>query len=464
MSGDLTLDPKAIPPLKADATPAIAPRQEEAYPPPAVAWWTACVLTILYSLSLMDRQIVTLLVQDIRADLHISDFQVGLLHGLAFALFYVTFGLGFGWAADRFPRRGIVFFGVTLWSLAAASCGLARNFTEFLCGRFGVGAGEAALNPAAYSILADSFPKRRLATAMSLFGCGSVIGGAAASAFGGWLIEALPRAALLPVVGELERWRLVLILTGLPGLLIAFLVWTFREPARRGRMQARQASHGSVATFMKGRWRFFTGHFVGHGLLAAGAIGFGVWMPTYMLRKFDLPISTVGVIVGGMVAVFGLTGTMLSGALADRMFSKGRKDAHLFMFVVIALVQTAAAIAAIYAQSLLGFLGFTAIVLALASYTGTAAAALQIVTPAEYRGQVSSFYLVVFTLLGIGLGPTLVGAFTTFLFADDMMVGWAMALNAALLLPLAAVFLAFAMKPMRAAVAEAEQWTSDAAE
>ena len=461
MSGDLTLDAAEPFPLENPDDAPSAGRREEAYPPPVVAWWTVCVLTVLYSLSLMDRQVITLLVQDIRADLHISDFQVGLLHGLAFALFYVTFGLAFGWAADRFPRRGIVFLGVTVWSIAAASCGLARNFTEFLGARFGVGAGEAALNPAAYSIMADSFPKRRLATAMSLFGSGSFLGGAAATAFGGWLIDVLPDSAVLPVLGDLEQWRLVLILTGLPGLLVAFLVWSFREPLRRGRMQVRQTSPASVGAFMKRRWRFFTGHFVGYGLLAASAYGYGAWLPTYMVRQFDLPIAAVGAIVGGMVAVFGMGGTMLSGALADRLFSKGRKDAHLLLFVVMALAQVAVAIAAMSTQSLPVFLGFTAAFLALASYTGTAAAALQIVTPAEYRGQVSSFYLVVFTLLGIGLGPTLVGAFTTYVFADDSKVGWAMALNSALLLPVAALFLGSALKPMRAAVAEADQWTKD---
>jgi MFS family permease len=217
-----------------------------------------------------------------------------------------------------------------------------------------------------------------------------------------------------------------------------------------------------VVAFMRKRWRFFLGHFAGYGLLAASAYGFGAWLPTYMVRKFELPISAIGAIVGLMVAVFGMGGTMLSGALADRMFSSGRRDAHLLLFVVLALVQVAVVFGAASADSLPVFLAFVAAFLALASYTGAAAAALQIVTPAEYRGQVSAAYLVVFTLLGIGLGPTLVGALTTYVFADDAMVGWAMAANSAILLPLAALLLFTALKPMRSAVTEAEHWSAKA--
>jgi MFS family permease len=125
---------------------------------PQRRWWTLAILTGLYSLSFLDRQVMSLLVNAIRADLRITDFQIGLLQGPAFALFYVSFGLLFGWIVDRLSRRPVIFVGVAIWSLAAMACGLARNFAQLFGARLGLGAGEAALTPAAYSILSDSFP------------------------------------------------------------------------------------------------------------------------------------------------------------------------------------------------------------------------------------------------------------------------------------------------------------------
>ncbi|WP_097092316.1 MFS transporter [Novosphingobium sp. Chol11] len=420
------------------------------------AWWSVFVLTLLYSLSLMDRQIISLMVQDIRADLGITDFQVGLLHGLAFALFYVTFGLLFGWAADRFSRRGIIFAGVTIWSIAAASCGLARNFGQFALARFGVGAGEAALNPAAYSILADSVPSTKLATALSVFGAGAFIGGVLAKIFGALMISAMPPEGLvLPLLGQTAAWRIVLIATGLPGLLIAFLVWTLTDPPR-SKPVASGSSYRDALRFVKRHRRFFTGHFIGYGLLAATSYGYGAWLPTYLIRKFDLPITTVGVLIATVALVFGVGGTVGSGALADRMFARGRTDAHLRLFIVFAAVQICVTAAAMWTDSLVLFMILTGIFMALASYTGAAAAALQIVTPSEYRGQVSAIYLVIFTLLGIGLGPLVVGAMTTYIFADDAMLGWSIALTSAVLLPAAMLALGCALRPMRDAIAATE--------
>jgi len=427
-----------------------------AYPRPALAWRAVIILTLLYSLSLMDRQVITLLVADIRADLHISDFQLGLLHGMAFALFYVSFGLVFGWAVDRYPRRAIIFGGVVFWSFAASAGGIARNWGEFLLARFGVGAGEAALNPAAYSIIADSFPKSRLAVALSVFGSGSYVGGAAAIALGGMLIHALPAEGMtLPLLGHLASWRIVMVATGAPGLLLCLLVWVMADPPRRGRLGARKARLGDAFAFMRSRWRFYLAHFVGYGLLAANAYGFGAWTPTYMVRVFHMPIVTVGFVTASLTVIFGIGGTVFSGWLIDRLFARGQTDIHMRLFIGCAFAQIGLLFAAAWASSFALYYLCIAGAMFLASYTGVAAAALQITTPNEYRGQVSSLYLFVFTLLGIGIGPAFIGALTTFIFHDDMMLGWAIATCAAIILPLAMIVLYSGLRPMREAVAQA---------
>lgn len=454
---------EAMPEEAAAARPSREERpQDTAFPPARMAWRSVVVLTGLYSLSLMDRQLLTLIVTDIRADLGISDFQMGLLHGLAFALFYVTFGLFFGWAVDRYPRRIIIFCGVVFWSLATAACGLGRNFGQFMLARFGVGAGEAALNPAAYSIIGDSFPRHRRAVALSVFGSGSFLGGALSVALGAWLIASLPPEGLtLPLVGHLRPWRIALIAVGLPGLLIAFLVWVVGDPPRQEKYTQGKTGLRETAAFMRAHWRLFACHFTGFGLLAANAYGFGVWTPTYLIRKFDLPLEQVGLAASGLVLVFGVGGTVFSGWLIDRLFARGHSDIHLRFYIVCAAVQIAVLHAAAVTDSLFVFLALNGCAMFLSSYTGAAVAALQIATPNEFRGQVSAVYLFVFTLLGIGIGPMLVGGITTFFYGNDTMLGWAMAMAATILLPLAMLALFLGLKPMREAAGQARSWSSD---
>lgn len=446
------------------ASVAEADRSRQGYPTPLRAWWSVGVLTVLYTLSLLDRQVLALLVSNIRADLRISDFEMGVLQGVVFSLFYVTFGLGFGWLIDRFSRRGMAYLGVTIWSLATASCGLAHNFIQIMGARFGVGAGEAALNPAAYSILSDTFPKRRLSLAISVFGMGAYLGTGASLLLGGFLIASLPAHGMtVPVLGHLQTWRVVMLIAGLPGLLLALLIWTMADPPRRERLQGRSSLRDTLL-FMRSHWRFFTGHFLGFGLLSAASSGSQAWAPTYLVRHFDMPISQVVGILATVTILPGIAGGLLSGYVADRLFARGRTDAHLRYFVVSGAVELLALAVAMTANRLDVFIVFSALFAAATGYAGTAPAALQLVTPNNYRGQVSSAYLFVFNLVGGGLGPTMVGALTTYLFRSDAKVGWAVALNAALMIPLAILAFIFAMGPMRRAVAESARWSSPASD
>jgi MFS family permease len=432
---------------------------EEGYPRPSRAWWSVFVLTVLYSLSLLDRQIIALLVPDIRRDLGITDFQMGLLQGITFALFYVSFGLVFGWLIDRFSRRGVVYAGVSFWSIATAACGLARGFGHLMLARFGVGAGEAALNPAAYSILSDSFPKKRLTFAISVFGTGANFGGAISLLLGGVLIAAFPKEGVtLPVVGHIHAWRAVFLAAGLPGLVFALLTWTMADPVRRERLVGRAAVRDTLS-FVRERWRFFAGHFLGFALLAASANGYQAWVPAHLTRNFGVPVSQIVSILAPMALVAGIGGAMLSGFVADRLYARGVKDAHMRYFMVAGTVQALGLLAAMTTTRLELFIVFAFIFQTAAGFAGAGPAALQLVTPNNYRGQVSAAYLFMFNLIGTGVGPTAVGAITTYVFKDDAKVGWAVATNAMIILPLS--FLAFwsATGPMRRAVDKAAAWS-----
>jgi MFS family permease len=429
---------------------------ERRYPPPGRAWWTVTVLTALYALSLLDRQIISLMIDDIRRDLQVSDAQIGLLQGLAFAAFYAVFGLAFGRAVDRSSRRGVIFVGVALWSVAAAACGLARSFGQLFAARVGVGAGEAALAPAAYSMISDSFPKSRLAFALSVFGVGSTIGGALSFALGGAVLRLLPAEGMVaPLLGHLSAWQLVFLLTGAPGLLLAFLIFMVVDPVSR-REAAAEAGVGQAVAFLRSRRRFVLGHFFGFALMSVCAYGILSWEAMYFHRLFGWSLPKVALVLTGMNLVMALGGPFITGPLVDRWFRAGCKDAHLRLFIVCGLLQVVLVVAAVAVRdpvfSVCGFVAWGLV----ANCPGPAAAALQIVTPPALRGQVSAVYILVFNLMGAGFGGTIVGAFTSYLFKDDLKVGWSIALSFLIFMPIALALLASALRPMREAVAAAE--------
>jgi MFS family permease len=196
-----------------------------------------------YMLSFMDRQILSLLVGPIKRDLFISDTRVGLLQGLASALFYTLAGLPIGRLVDTRNRRNLVIAGVMVWSAFTCACSVARSYWSLFLVRIGVGVGEAALNPSAFSLIADYFPRERLGTAMSVFYLGALIGSGLAFAVGGMIVEATTRIGVvdLPVVGAVASWRLTFLVVGVPGILFGLLVATVREPARRSLLKEPRA-------------------------------------------------------------------------------------------------------------------------------------------------------------------------------------------------------------------------------
>jgi len=212
---------------------------EEA-PPPArtrvsgYAWYALGVLVLVYIVNFIDRQIISILVGDIQRDLQVSPAQVGFLYGTAFAVFYALFGIPLGRLADSWYRGRLMAMGLALWSSMTALSGFATSFTMLAAARIGVGIGEASASPAAYSMISDSFPKERRATALSIYSSGLYIGGALSLPIGGFVVaswnKAYPVAAEAPL--GLAGWQAAFLAVGLPGLLLALWVLTLREPLR----------------------------------------------------------------------------------------------------------------------------------------------------------------------------------------------------------------------------------------
>ena len=435
-----------------------APSPDAAYPRPVYAWYVVGVLTVAYISSFIDRQILALLVTPIRRDLNISDTQMSLLMGLSFALFYTFLGVPIGRLADSRSRRGIIAVGIALWSLMTAACGVAKNYVQLLLARFGVGVGEAALSPPAYSLIADYFPRERLATALSIYSMGIYIGSGLALLLGGAILGTVSTEGMwhAPIVGDIYPWQTVFLLVGLPGLLVALLMLSVREVPRRSRVrvQAGGASFREVLRHMRTHWRVYTAHNLGFALWVLMGQGTAAWAPTLFIRTHGWTPAETGLRYGVLVIVFGVLGIVSGGRLADSLLRRGYTDAKIRVCLLGALgASLFLALYPVLPSGGLAMIAFTPVMFFTAFPMGAAAAAIQEVTPGEMRAQASSIYLFVANLIGLGLGPTAVALFTDYVFRSDdalrfslVIVGTAAALGAAALF-------ALCLRPYRTMVA-----------
>jgi MFS family permease len=406
------------------------------WPRPAVGWYAVTVLTIAYVLSFIDRSILTRLVAPIRADLGISDTQLSLLHGLAFAIFYTTLGIPVALLADRLNRRNIIMIGITMWSVATAVCGLARNFWQLFAARIAVGVGEATLSPAAYSMIADLFPPTRLGRALAVYTLGAFAGVGLAYVIGGAVIGAVSGAPqlTLPLVGEIRSWQLVFFVVGLPGALVALWMLTLPEPARRHASPAVPdrswiaAALRECLVHMRAQWQSYAAHLAGFALLGLVFNAAIAWMPSYLIRVFLLAPAEAGFTVGIVLLVFGTLGVLTGGWLTDHLGALGHSDAAMRVGLIAAVCTLPlAASSTVVPHMILGVALFAGLMFFTSMPFGAAAAAIQLITPSRMRATASSIYLCVLNLVGLGLGPTLVALFTDFVFVDDAAVGRSLA-------------------------------------
>lgn len=413
------------------------------------------VLLILAALSYLDRQIITLLVDPIKADLGVSDTRIGFAQGIGFVLFYAIAGIPLGMMVDRFSRRAIIFCGIVVWCLATAACGLARSYEELLAARFMVGAGDAALMPAAYSLIGDSFARERLATAMATFSLGAIVGGAVSMAIGGGLVGfASELAGYLPLVGPVAPWQAVFLLVGLGGLPFSLLVMLIREPARSAAAgRARKGQFADLRATVRANWRFYILHFAAFSVMAMPAAATAAWAATHLQRHFALPVAMVGLVLAAKNLATGTIGMLGSSMVADRLFRGGRSDAHLRLYLIAFPLAAACGALAFTTGSLVLCVAAMALLGLVTPFIGVAAAALQIATPSRHRGTISAAFLLVFNLVGFGAGPLVTAQISDRLFAPEGNIGAALALTFAVTGPLVALLFALALGPMRRAVA-----------
>lgn len=411
------------------------------YPTPMVAWSSLFVLAITYMISFLDRQILVLLIEPIKADLHLSDTEISLLSGAAFGLVYTVSGLFMGRFADLWVRKYVIMLGVALWSLLTMACGLAQSFLHLFVARTGVGLGEAALTPAAYSMIPDLFPPERLNRVMSIFMVVGVVGGSGAALLLGGLVIGVFQgisAINLPLLGALKIWQLVLLAVG--GLSLAMLIpLAFTpEPIRQKSSLSTHGNSLSTSSFsdvLKLLWsnRPIYGPFtIATAFLLLTGYGVGAWLPTYFVRVVGWSASQTGVLMGLIYIPSAIAGGLLAGWSADALRARGIAHGALWVMALGGAASVLALHITIFGPPI-----FWAKVsgLMLTNFFGMVPVAvypaiLQQITPAEVRGQVSAIFLFIINLVGLACGATIVALVTNQILQDEQAVGRSIAIVA----------------------------------
>ncbi|MFS0736852.1 MFS transporter [Sphingomonas sp. 1P06PA] len=400
----------------------------------ARAWYAAGVLALCQMVSFIDRQLINLLVGPIKADFGLSDTSVSMLIGFAFASIHILLAIPFGRWIDHGNRRMIILGCGVLWSLCSMAGGLAQTYEQLFITRMGVGAAEAGIYPACAALVAAYFTRDRLPRAMSIMLLGPFVGGGLSLLFGGLVIGALERAGpiVLPLVGVLAPWQMTLIIISASGVLPVLLILTVREPPRE-----RAVDTGGVAApgfapafrYLRDRARFYGNFYIGIGLHVMAIYAVPAWAPSLLARRFDLTTEQVGVQLGLVSLVAGVSGMLCGpylGALAKR---RGHREAsvrgaRMGVAMTLPLVVLIPFMPSANALLVLLFLLTFAYTLPLS----LASSALQEVTHDRMRGFVGAIYFVAASLAGLALAPTLVGFVTDRVFADPQQVGLSLAL------------------------------------
>lgn len=437
--------------------PALEP-DTEGWPSRRYAWFVVMVLLLAYTSSFVDRQILTLLVEPIRADLKITDTQFSLLTGLAFSATYTIAGFPFAWLADRFSRQGVIIAGITAWSIMTAGCGLARNFGGLFLMRMGVGIGEATLSPAAYSLIADYFPLRRRATAMAVYSIGVFIGAGAALIVGGQVISVVSHGPQLsfPGLGRLEPWQVAFLYVAAPGPFIALLMLLAREPLRRG--IAKTGTAEKIAPYIAMRWRAFVPLLLAFGLSNILPGAYAHWAPAFLMRSHGMDAAQAGLVLGSMFLVLSTLGVVLSGAVVERLRTVGRPDAPILgQFLAVALC-IPFAVATPLLQGTMALVSLAGLSFVIGLMHALPVVSVQLIVPNQLRARAAAVYFLVSNFIAVGLGPLIVALVSDRILRDPARIGTALAIVSVVAGGLSLILFLLALRPYRACAEEAQAW------
>ncbi|MEE4201588.1 MFS transporter [Erythrobacter sp.] len=401
-------------------------REAPRYPPARAGWSLVALLTLAYVFSFIDRYILGLLIEPIKADLGMTDAQIGWVLGPAFAIFYATMGLPLGWLVDRKRRTLIVAAGIFVWSFATAISGLARSFLHLFLARMAVGVGEATLSPAAMSMISDSFPPERRSKPIAVYVAALSLGAGIASLIGSAVLTWAKTAGTIevPLVGPVLPWQLTFFIVGLPGIALAAIFLFVREPVRRrasedeARAGVTGNGIGDALSYVRRNAGVYGGFISLACVMAIVAYGQSFLAPVFE-RTHGWPPEKYAFVNAIVLLSAGPGSVFLSGVISDRMAQAGRKDAPIHMLVAgyIAMLPTAI-IPMFVASPELAFVFLFFNTAAVGVVSAMAVTALLAITPSAIRGQLTAFYYMSISMTGLFLGPPTVGYLSTHVFGE----------------------------------------------
>lgn len=372
--------------------------------------WLVAVLTTIYTLNFVDRGALNLIVQPIKEDLHVSDLQMSYLLGLSFVVLYSVCSIPAGYVADVVRRRLLIAGAVLFWSIMQTLCGFAGTYVQLFAGRVGLGLGEAALPPAAYSLLRDGVEPKHRGRAFSIYQMGPLLGAGVGALVGGLLYGAASHGAFrgLPVLGHMRPWQIVILTPGLFGLVVAAVMLTVREPPRDAPIErGDMPSFAEMFAFVGRRWRLYLPILVVTTVLAL-ATGWTAWMAAALNRIWGLSPATIGAVTGPLGLILNPIAYVTVGNLMDRFTTPRRPDGMLRVAMVGSVLNVPAAMAVLLAPSIpLMWAAYGLSVLITGAGQVAVAAILVEVTPGRLIGKVTSMQFLVGNILGLAMGPTL---------------------------------------------------------
>ncbi len=437
------------------------------YPNRVYAWVVVVVLLLAALIAYIDRQIVAIVVDQMKADLSIGDAQIGWLYGV-FAIFYAIAGIPIAWMSDRFSRKHIIAAGVFVWSLMTMACGLTRTYWIIFLGRIGVGVGEATLTPASTSLVGDYFPRDKIPLALSVLQAGPIIGSGIAFIIGGYVYGLVEggQPLILPFFGELKPWQQTFVYLGAPGLLLAFLFLLIREPLRRPVApaaigQTDPASFKAVAEFYRPKMRLFVFHHLGFLCLGLLGYAFVFWTVSYFVRVHGMNNAEASQTFGWIFLIAGPLGPIVIALIAQKLSRWGLKDANIVAPMIGGMLATAFIIAIQFAPDpLTAFILYVPAMLFVNSPFAMAYASITVITPPPIRARVAAVYMLMVSF-GMMLGPPVAGFFNEHVFPGGDGVRYSIMSLTALFGFLGTVLLLAARAPYVTSAQDAEQWAEE---
>ena len=385
------------------------------------------IFSLASIVSVIDRGILTLVVDPIRHDLNIGDVPISLLQGLSFGLFYAVVGLPLGLMADRLSRHRLLVIGVATWSAATLFGGFAANFGELFVSRLLVGLGEAALAPCAVSMIADMFAPERRGRPISIYILGQAIAGGLGIYITGLVLRAVAARSFIgvPVLGGLAAWRVVFILCGLFGFLVVALLFTFREPVRRGvKVDDDGLGLGAAWRYLVDNRAVFVPFYIGYAVIVMHSYGVGAWNATFLIRRFAMTPGDVGAQLGGAAMLAGGVGALVAGFVVDRASRRWGRTAKFRLMFVIAALALPSAFVGFATDPRVAILGIAWTIMVTPMFGTTVIAAVQEMMPSNMRGLGISILGLTNTILGAAAAPLLIALATEHLYRDPAKIGW----------------------------------------